>query len=67
MTVASAAIAMCGCDGIVVVQRMVAAMKWCCTPGTPQYTGIGMCMSVPGVIVCVGVVTAVWADALLRW
>ncbi len=34
MTVASAAIAMCGCDGIVVVQRMMTAMKWRCMPDT---------------------------------
>ncbi len=30
MTVASAAITMCGCGGIVVVQRMVTAMMWLC-------------------------------------
>jgi hypothetical protein len=64
VTVASAAIAMCGCDGIVVVQRMVAAMKWRCSPGTPPYTGIGTCMSVPGIIACVGVVAAAWVDAV---
>jgi hypothetical protein len=65
VTVASAAIAMYGCDGIVVVQRMVTTMKWRCKPDTLPCPG--MCMSVPGVVSCVGVVTAVWADAVLRW
>jgi hypothetical protein len=35
VTVASAAIAMCGCGGIVVVQRMVTAMKWLCKLDAP--------------------------------
>ena len=39
MTVASAAIAVCGCGGIVVVQRMVTVMKWRCKPETPSRTG----------------------------
>jgi hypothetical protein len=47
VTVASAAIAMCGCGGIVVVQRMVMAMKW--QAGCP-----GTCRSLPAVCVCRG-------------
>ncbi len=40
MTMASDAIAMCGCGGVVVVQRMVTAMKWLCKLDAPVRAGV---------------------------
>jgi hypothetical protein len=40
VTAASAAIAMCGCGGIVVVQKMVTAMKWRCKLDAPVRAGV---------------------------
>ncbi len=57
MTAASAAIAMCGCDGIVVLQRMVTAMKPECDSGLTHSHGpvrAGLCPE----MLCMHVVTA---------
>ncbi len=50
---ASAAIAMCRCDGIVVVQRMVTAMKWRCQCEPDTSPLHGTYRSVSGDVVCV--------------
>ncbi len=59
MTVASAAVAVCRCDGIVVAQRMVMVMplKWRSGPDTlPLPVRAGVCLG----MWCVCVVTALW-------
>ncbi len=52
MTAAAAAIAVCSCGGIVVVQRMVTAMKWRCKLDAPVRAGFCPLFVCRGSVVC---------------